>query len=661
MNAPRPTFNLFVSYAHEDNQGVHAGKVTALVEAIRARHAEAFPNDPLKDFFDVADIVSGDYWKEKILAGLEQSAVMIAVLSPAYFRSNWCRREWETFTQLELQRTYPGEAISPIYVLRHPDFDADESQLLDAWLKDLKNRQYVEWLPYFPHGAAALEQREVRARLNDLHDQAWERVKKVRLFRRQPWNVPTEKNQIFVGREGDLQRLNERLMTRQTVGVTAVSGFGGIGKTTLAFRYAQRFRDHYPGGVLYLSCETLTKPEELRSLLLGLAPHFFLRPDMSDTERSTADQRLADIEQGRQQGDERIYQQFKAHLEAGDRKLLIFDNVSDLAVLNPAARKLLPSPQNVRLLFTTRLGAVDLGGLDTVTLGLVSAADALELLFRWRRFARDTNSSEYQRACRDEVTINEDALTSNDAEWKAALAIVNRVERLTLAVEVIGVHLSLHQEISFKAFLDGMKRKGIGAKLNDAGRDAKVRQWIAHPETLMGPLFEPTLAKLSPLALRTLEYAAFLHKDQISIAWLRSLVHKDPDTRPLLSHDPDDANPWLDALRLLADRQLLHNIQESDNRALGHMHPILREVLVARQKDGGAVLRNRIEAHRGTGIVKTKTDKGFGFIAVEGSGDVFFHSSACGGQFDNLQVGQAVTFELEHGPKGPRANSVMAA
>ena len=297
MNAARPMpFDLFVSYAHKDDRGEHAGKVTALVEAILARHADAFPNDPLSIFFDTEAIVTGAYWKEKILAGLEQSAVMVAILSPEYFKSEWCRREWETFTQLELQRTYPGEAISPIYVLQHPDFDADESQLLDAWLKDMKNRQYVEWLPYFPQGAAALAQREVRARLDELHDRAWERVIKVRLFRRQPWNVPVEKNQIFVGREDDLQKVNERLMRVQTVGVTAVSGFGGIGKTTLAFRYAQRFRDHYPGGVLYLSCDTMTQPSDLFTRLLDLAPHLFRWADMSDADRAAADQQWQQAE-----------------------------------------------------------------------------------------------------------------------------------------------------------------------------------------------------------------------------------------------------------------------------------------------------------------------------------------------------------------------------
>ncbi len=62
-----------------------------------------------------------------------------------------------------------------------------------------------------------------------------------------------------------------------------------------------------------------------------------------------------------------------------------------------------------------------------------------------------------------------------------------------------------------------------------------------------------------------------------------------------------------------------------------------------------------------TGSIKTKTDKGFGFIKVEGSPDVFFHSSACGGQYDSMNVGDAVQFDMEMGEKGPKAMNVVAA
>ncbi|MBI1813267.1 cold shock domain-containing protein [Candidatus Peregrinibacteria bacterium] len=61
-----------------------------------------------------------------------------------------------------------------------------------------------------------------------------------------------------------------------------------------------------------------------------------------------------------------------------------------------------------------------------------------------------------------------------------------------------------------------------------------------------------------------------------------------------------------------------------------------------------------------TGTIKTKTDKGYGFISVQGSDDVFFHHTACNGQFENLQVGQTVRFDVEKGEKGPKASNVVA-
>lgn len=60
-----------------------------------------------------------------------------------------------------------------------------------------------------------------------------------------------------------------------------------------------------------------------------------------------------------------------------------------------------------------------------------------------------------------------------------------------------------------------------------------------------------------------------------------------------------------------------------------------------------------------SGVIKKKVqDKGFGFISVEGSDDVFFHMSACNGQFDGLREGASVQFDLEDSPKGKRAINV---
>jgi CspA family cold shock protein len=63
------------------------------------------------------------------------------------------------------------------------------------------------------------------------------------------------------------------------------------------------------------------------------------------------------------------------------------------------------------------------------------------------------------------------------------------------------------------------------------------------------------------------------------------------------------------------------------------------------------------------GVIKKKTDKGFGFITVDGdSKDLFFHSnSLVGVSFDELREGDAVTFESEESPKGMNAVNVQRA
>jgi CspA family cold shock protein len=52
--------------------------------------------------------------------------------------------------------------------------------------------------------------------------------------------------------------------------------------------------------------------------------------------------------------------------------------------------------------------------------------------------------------------------------------------------------------------------------------------------------------------------------------------------------------------------------------------------------------------------------KGFGFITKEDGGDVFVHYTAIQDNgFKSLSEGQAVSFEIVDGPKGPKAVNVV--
>lgn len=63
------------------------------------------------------------------------------------------------------------------------------------------------------------------------------------------------------------------------------------------------------------------------------------------------------------------------------------------------------------------------------------------------------------------------------------------------------------------------------------------------------------------------------------------------------------------------------------------------------------------------GRVKWFNDKkGYGFIETKDQGDVFVHYSAIVADgFRSLSEGEAVSFEVERGPKGPQAVKVRKA
>ncbi len=62
-------------------------------------------------------------------------------------------------------------------------------------------------------------------------------------------------------------------------------------------------------------------------------------------------------------------------------------------------------------------------------------------------------------------------------------------------------------------------------------------------------------------------------------------------------------------------------------------------------------------------VKKIVADRGFGFITAEDGKDYFFHRDGLDRSldFDRLNGGEAVAFDVEQSPRGPRAGKVRAA
>lgn len=59
-------------------------------------------------------------------------------------------------------------------------------------------------------------------------------------------------------------------------------------------------------------------------------------------------------------------------------------------------------------------------------------------------------------------------------------------------------------------------------------------------------------------------------------------------------------------------------------------------------------------------IKKIIPERGFGFVRGEDGTEVFFHRTELTVDFDSLEEGQQVTYDVVNSPKGPRARNLKA-
>lgn len=526
----REEYDLFVSYAHADDAD---GFVTALVAALQEEH-QRFSREPLRVFFDLSAIRTAQDWEERLLHGLKSAKALLTVLSPAYFASPWCRREWETFVEHEKGRAWPGEPLTPVYAADVPGFDGPEAESRKEWLAGLLRAQYCDLKQWRPHGERAFRELEVRRRMEAVHQWLSERLQRVEVTGRSASHGVPRHNRNFVGREADMRRVRERLVFGQVAAVTAVSGIGGIGKTALAAEYAHLFADEYPGGRFWLPAE---RANDFCALLCRLEPELGLT--FSESERRSP---------------ELAYARIRGELERRAGALIVLDNVSDFALLDPVClSRHRPDGHKVHILATAREEPPPdpEGLLASVPLDRLAPDDGRQLLNRYRPLGTD------------------------EGEWHAAREIVSALGGHALSLEVVGVYLWQHREVSYRDYRAWMQEEGVLAAMEGAGEGVRLSR---HAEPLVSKLLKPTLDALSPAELRALEYAALLPADWVALPWLKELVGADiPEA--VTRAKPWKPDPWAGVVGRLRSLRLL---APGDDPRLAKMHRVVQAVVLGR-------------------------------------------------------------------------------
>jgi tetratricopeptide (TPR) repeat protein len=567
MSADSDEFDFFVSYARADNTD---GWVTRFLEELKAEHAKFELGHALEPFFDKEDIRSLDDWQHRIFnEGLAKSRLFVAFISPNYFASEWCRREWKAWIDTEIAKHILSAGAAPIYIVEVPGFVAKvvglrEQEMLSEQevacqiadlcglpaphetfiaasspiVHQMRNRRQITAdfvQPLAEVGIQALLRDDLRRVLSRLARDLDERAGLVRKAAESKSTVPPY-NKKFSGRLDELLALRDRLKDDRAGVVCGVHGLGGIGKTELAFTYAHAFASAYPGGRFLIPCEGKAS---LRDAALALGDLF--RDQITDQQRMTPDSYFA-----------AIVACLSQRLDSLGHILLVLDNVTLPALLSPQETDQLTAlGPKLHLLATTRLAPPSGEGGIWFTLGELADADALDLLEKHRPF-------------------------DSEEERDAARRIVQQLGGFTLAVELVAAWLAVHKDSSnYQKTADAL---GLDDLEEIAGEESFELRRHNH-ERRLSAVLGPMLAGLKPAEHRALEYAALLPPDCLPLPWLKTLVTHD---FPEFAETGKRSDPWAVLCEHLRRLALFTPLEEEDGTPrLVRVHRLVQQLVLS--------------------------------------------------------------------------------
>ncbi|MFE1171478.1 BTAD domain-containing putative transcriptional regulator [Streptomyces sp. NPDC058773] len=290
----------------------------------------------------------------------------------------------------------------------------------------------------------------------------------------------------FTGRAAFVTELGEQLATAEgsVMAVSALTGIGGVGKTTLAVHVAHAAREHFPDGQLYVDLQgaglTPSEPEAvLGSFLRSLGTQESSIPDGLE-ERAAL---------------------YRSTL-AGRRILALLDNARDAAQIRP----LLPGTEGCAALITSRARMIDLAGAHLIDLDVMSPEEALALFTR---------------------IVGEERVTS---ERQAAMAVVGACGFLPLAIRIAASRLAARRTWTVST---------LARKLADERRRLDE---LRAGDLAVKATFELGYGQLEPQQARAFRLLGLADGPDISLAAAAALLDLDIDAAEDLIESLVDAS-----------------------------------------------------------------------------------------------------------------------
>ncbi len=329
---PTSAANVFLSYSREDG-----------LEFARELHRR-FVRDGIACFFDQESIEWGENYVLALENGVASCDHVVTLLTPGFVAS-----EWTALERTSAMAGDPGKLRSRLLPLLLAPCDTPPFLRPIQYLDVSSTKKFETAYPKICEKLGGTPQPD--AEPLDLSRSKLPPVVPLPTRHRMPYRSLRSR---FAGRVEPLYEVHDLLIgredSRDTEGVCAVTGTGGLGKTQIAIEYVHRFGNHYPGGVFWVD---------------------------ADQSREKAIQDLADMAEvdidGALPVDTQIERLWQNLDELRRPTLIVFDNFRETVALRPW----LPSSAHIKTLVTTR--RQDLG-YAKAALDFMDDVEALELL-----------------------------------------------------------------------------------------------------------------------------------------------------------------------------------------------------------------------------------------------------------------------------------------
>ena len=91
------------------------GRIGQLCEDL-SREVQAQTGDPFPIWRDRNDIAWGEQWEERLNHGLDAATFLLVVITPSWFKSLYCRKEFERFLKVEKKRARRDLILPIVYI-----------------------------------------------------------------------------------------------------------------------------------------------------------------------------------------------------------------------------------------------------------------------------------------------------------------------------------------------------------------------------------------------------------------------------------------------------------------------------------------------------------------------------------------------------------------